>query len=263
MSKMDLGGADRQFVNALARGLNILGCFSPGKAELSMAEISKMVGLPQPTVWRLCHTLLSLGYLDQSSADNKLRPGLRVLTLGYATLTNFPLAELAGPHMKKLAERFDGSVSLGARQGGLEIVYLQRCVGSVFVFAELGVGSRIRISNSVSGWAYLAALPEPDRRALISAIEVSEGARWCTLQPRLKKAIAEYRRLGFIVQKGLLHPDLNSAAATFRVQGREDPFTLSGGGIASRFDDAKLQALGEALVGLAALLGSTRQASNR
>lgn len=250
---------DRQFVTALARGLSILECFSAESGELGTAEIARRLDLPQPTIWRLCHTLLELGYLEQSAATSKLRPGLRALSLGYAALGGLPIADLALPAMEELARRFEGAVSLSARQGG-EMVYLQRCQGSAIIFTQLRVGSRLGISRSVSGWAYLAALSEAQRKALIAELKKDDPRSWRTIEPRLHQSLADFPKLGFIKQKGLIHPEINSAAVPLKLVDREDPLTLSAGGIASRFDDAKLAELGAALAALARRLSSAARA---
>ena len=44
---------DRQFVTALARGLEILRCFSRKDRELGNGDIAARTGLPRPTVTRL------------------------------------------------------------------------------------------------------------------------------------------------------------------------------------------------------------------
>jgi hypothetical protein len=67
-------GKDRQFVTALARGLQILSCFGSSRAEIGGTQLAAMTGLPQPTVWRLCNTMQQLGFLTAAGGD-KLRPG--------------------------------------------------------------------------------------------------------------------------------------------------------------------------------------------
>ena len=44
---------DRQFVNALARGLEVLRCFRPGEVYLSNAEMARRTSIPKPTISRL------------------------------------------------------------------------------------------------------------------------------------------------------------------------------------------------------------------
>ena len=46
-------GKDRQFVTALARGLDILRAFHAGEGMLGNQEIAHRTGLPKPTVARL------------------------------------------------------------------------------------------------------------------------------------------------------------------------------------------------------------------
>src|SRR5207247_1583254 len=90
---------DRHFVTALARGLKVLRCFSHQQPELSPGEIVRMTGLPQPTVWRLCHTLQQAGFLICPGDGRKMALGIPVLALGYATLVRQKLPALALPYM--------------------------------------------------------------------------------------------------------------------------------------------------------------------
>ena len=73
---------DRQFVNALARGLELLRCFQPGDTELGNAELARRTGMPKPTVSRLTYTLTKLGYLAFSESRGTYRLAAGVLALG-------------------------------------------------------------------------------------------------------------------------------------------------------------------------------------
>ena len=77
---------DRQFVTALARGLDVLRAFRPGEAMLGNQEIAERTGLSKPTISRLTHTLLELGYLTYSARSGRYQLGPGVLALGYATI---------------------------------------------------------------------------------------------------------------------------------------------------------------------------------
>ena len=63
-------------------------------------------------------------------------PGLPVLGLGYAVLAGHPISELARPYMQEIADRHQGAVSLGVRDG-LSMMYLQRCQGTLIVLHGL------------------------------------------------------------------------------------------------------------------------------
>ena len=69
---------DRQFVTALARGLDILRAFHAGEGMLGNQEIAHRTGLPKPTVARLTHTLTELGYLNYIRRFRKYELGQRM-----------------------------------------------------------------------------------------------------------------------------------------------------------------------------------------
>ena len=173
---------DRQFVTALGRGLDILQCFTPTTSELGTSQLARMTGLPQPTVWRLCHTMTELGFLVQAPDQDRLRLGLPVLTLGYAVLASQRIGETAKPYMEAIAKRHQGAVSLGVRDG-LSMVYLQRCQGSSIILADLSVGSRVPLAYSATGWAYLVAISERDRKLLIGEIRAKDRQKWTATEP--------------------------------------------------------------------------------
>jgi DNA-binding IclR family transcriptional regulator len=242
---------DRQFVTSLARGLQVLRCFTAVTPQLGAAEIARLTGLPQPTVWRLCHTLTQLGYL-MPAGRSQMRPGVAALGIGYAVLAGEPIAEIARPDMEAMAHRHQGAVSLGARDG-LEMVYLQRCQGSGIVLAH-SVGSRVPIASSATGWAYIAGLGPQAREALYAQLAKAEGKRWPTLRSRLTAALRHYERSGYIVNKGMLNEQINAVAVPVHSPDGKQLLSLSSGGISHIFDDHKLQLVGAELKALGARL---------
>ena len=67
--------ADRKFVTALSRGLDVLRSFGPRDRWLTNQEMAKRTGLAKPTVSRLAYTLTRLGYLRYSEQLNKYALG--------------------------------------------------------------------------------------------------------------------------------------------------------------------------------------------
>ncbi|HWK46951.1 MAG TPA: IclR family transcriptional regulator [Stellaceae bacterium] len=244
---------DRQFVVALARGLDILRCFTPATPELGTSQIARMVRLPQPTVWRLCHTLLELGYLVAIPSRQTMRPGIPLLALGQAVLSGQPIGELALPHMQAIASRHEGAVSLGARDG-IRMIYLQRCQGSAIVFAELRIGSHVPMATSATGWAYLAGLGKAERKAVLAELRADLGDQWPKVEERLLPALDDYEQTGYVINKGSLHAQINSVAVPVKSPDGSALLALSSGGIAPVFTSERLGAIGVELKGLAAKL---------
>jgi DNA-binding IclR family transcriptional regulator len=228
---------DRQYVTALARGLEVLRCFTRATPALGTAEIARMTGLPQPTVWRLCHTLMQEGYLVQSDRGDKLRPGIPVLSLGYAAIAGTPIAELAKADMQAIAVRHQGAVSLGMRDG-TNMIYLQRCQGSSIVLRDL----------------YLAGLPQAQREALLEELGRVEQQRWPELLPQIRRALRDFADTGYVINKGSLHEQINAVAVPVLAEDGSVLLSLSSGGISQLFDDAKLMQIGAELKQLASRL---------
>ena len=177
---------DRQFVTALSRGLLILGCFDATRPELSGSQIAKITGLPQPTVWRLCHTMLSMGVLV-SVAGDRLRPGLPALRLGYSVLANLSITEAARPHMQALADRFGAACGIGARDG-LDVVFVQRCESDSQLLMNLRVGSILavranRATNTLAdnGGEARACLAASEAAAILYERDETRASRFQSL----------------------------------------------------------------------------------
>jgi DNA-binding IclR family transcriptional regulator len=246
---------DRQFVTALARGLDVLRCFTRATPALGTADIARMTGLAQPTVWRLCYTLIQEGYLVQTDRGGRLRPGISVLGLGQSAIGSMPIAELARDDMQTLASRYQCAVSLGMRDGHY-MVYMQRMQGSQIILRDLEVGSRVPLSSSATGWAYLAGLPDDERDKVFKELQEIEKKRWPTLLPKIKQSIAQYKRTGYIVNKGSLHEQINAVAVPILSSDGNVLLSLSAGGISLVFDDDTLVKVGQELKRLAVRFAS-------
>ncbi len=109
------GGKDRKFVSALGRGLEVLRAFTPAEGLLGNRDIAQRTGLPKPTVSRLTYTLTKLGYLVHVERIGKYQLAPGALAIGYATLANMRIRQIARPYMQELANFGRASVALGTR----------------------------------------------------------------------------------------------------------------------------------------------------
>jgi DNA-binding IclR family transcriptional regulator len=199
---------DRQFVTALARGLDILRCFSRHNPVLGNAEIAQRARLPKPTVSRLTHTLTKLGYLDYSPDSGKYSLSAGVLALGYSYLASLDVREIARPLMQELANYAQATVSLGARDQ-LHMVFLEVCQGSQMFHMRMEVGARVPHGTTAMGRAYLCALPEEERQARIEQYRrITTKEEWENLKASLEKAYRDYQKYGFCLSLGDWNKDV-------------------------------------------------------
>ena len=116
-------GAGPDFIEALARGLDVIRAFQPQQPAMTLAGIAKETGLARPTVRRILITLQELGYVRADGAGFVLTP--RVLELGMAYVRSIGLWEIARPHLEDLSRRTGESCSI-AQLDGSDIVYVNR-----------------------------------------------------------------------------------------------------------------------------------------
>jgi DNA-binding IclR family transcriptional regulator len=200
---------DRQFVSALARGLEILRAFAPSDRLLGNQEIATRTGLPKPTVSRLTYTLTQLGYLNYSERLGKYQLGTPVLALGYAVLANMGVRQIAQPHMQALADLTGVSVALGSRDR-LNLLYVEYCRPQSTVALRLDIGARIPLATTSMGRALLAALPDDERRYLMDHIARKEGERWPEIRAGIEQGIEDLATRGFTIAFGGWQKDVNA-----------------------------------------------------
>ena len=252
--------SDRQFVTALARGLEVLRTFQPEDGPLGNQEIAERTGLPKPTVSRLTHTLTMLGYLEYVPRLSKYRIGLGVLSLGHACIGGAALRAVARPHMQRLADYADASVALGGRDR-LSIIYLDVHRGAHSAAFSLDPGARVPIHKSAIGIAYLWALPDKEREFLIEAIRSRAGNEWPALKKRFDTAFKSIERSGFCVAEGTYERAINGVGAALVLQGGTEVYAFSCSGAAFQLPVAKLKDdIGPRLV---ALVDAVRADINR
>lgn len=201
----------RKFVEALARGLKVLGCFNPSDRYLGNQEISKRTNLPKSTVSRLTFTLADLGYLIYSKTNNKYYLGNAVISLGYAKLAQMDIRRISRPLMQALAEHTKASVNLGIRDQ-LNMIYIDTYRNSSTFTVQLDVGSQIPIATTSMGRAYLCALPEDERIKLIDQIRTSDEENWPLIKEGLEKAETDYREFGYCKSLGNWRTEVHAIA---------------------------------------------------
>ncbi|WP_051940207.1 IclR family transcriptional regulator [Stenoxybacter acetivorans] len=209
------GEKERQFVTALARGLEILRCFSPGERYLGVAELSRRSGIPKPSVSRLAGTLVTLGYLDYSPELSKYSLGIGVLSLGYAMLSNIGLRQMVRPMLQELAEYSQASVSIGMRDR-LSMVYVETVRSTAPLGMRRGVGSRLPMGLTALGHAYLAGLPENERAFLMGQLSERAGSAWPQMQESIEQNLHHCAVHGFCVSIAQWEKDVSAVAVPFR-----------------------------------------------
>jgi DNA-binding IclR family transcriptional regulator len=247
---------DRHFVTALARGLDVLRCFTAENRELGSTEIARLLGLSQSTVWRLCYTLQKAGYLMPGHDPERLRVSPGVLALGCEALSHGGIAEAALPRITEIANRFESSVSLAGRDQ-LDMRILARASAPTMLRLNFHIGSALQIERSAVGAAYLAALPDAERNALLNDLRQARPQEWETHHAYLEEAIAAYRTHGYVLNLRRYHPDVNAVGVAVVSPNGRHVMAMNCGGASSIMTREKLEGpVAQAMIELAAELST-------
>ncbi|MDG4829065.1 IclR family transcriptional regulator C-terminal domain-containing protein [Solwaraspora sp. WMMD1047] len=208
------GETGPDFIEALARGLDVLRCFQPRQPQLTLSEVAAATGLARPTVRRILLTLDELGYVATAERGYRLTP--RVLELGMAYISSQGLWELARPHLERLVAQNNESSSM-AQLDGSDIVYVARVAVPKIITLAVTVGTRFPAPATSLGKVLLAGLPA-DRLRQVLAEPSRSGItpRWQPTVEELEPALREVRARGWALTDEQLAPGIRSVAAPVR-----------------------------------------------
>ena len=163
-------GSKKDFVEALARGLEVIRSFDRTHVKQTISQISERTLLARPTVLRLLLTLEELGYVRCQDNLYSLTP--KVVDLGMAYVSALGLYGAAKPHMEDLSKEVDQSVSL-AELDGSDVVYTARVEVAKIISVGVTVGARLPSASTALGRVLLADVPDSELHAVLSTPSLS------------------------------------------------------------------------------------------
>jgi IclR family pca regulon transcriptional regulator len=207
-------GRGPDFVEALARGLDVLACFGAAHPCMSLTEVATAAGLARPTARRLLLTLEELGFVRAVGTGFELTP--KVLTLGMAYVGALGLWDIARPHLERLVGQTGESSSM-AQLDGSDIVYVARVSVPKLIALRVDIGTRFPAVQTSQGKVLLAALDpgelertlaQPSRAGLPPSIGRSPD--------QLHEELVAIRARGWALADEELAPGVRSVAVPVR-----------------------------------------------
>lgn len=203
-----------EFIEAIARGLEVLRSFGSTPRPMTLAEVASATGLTRPTSRRILITLAELGYVRIDGRAFSLTP--RVLELGTAYVESSGLWELARPRLEDLVRATGQSCSV-AQLDGSDIVYVARVAVPKLVTLSVRIGTRFPARVTSLGKVLLASLPTqeldhvlaiPSRADVQPTADVDDTA--------LRDELRAVRARGWALTDQQLGPGIRSVATGVR-----------------------------------------------
>ncbi|WP_152916285.1 IclR family transcriptional regulator [Arthrobacter sp. RIT-PI-e] len=215
----------------------------------TVAGLAVTTGLTRPTVHRILLGLSAEGLVTRAVDGGTWQLGPELYVLGAIAAHRYPIRELAGPSLTRLAETTGESAFLSARRD-LETVCLARREGAFPIRSHvLHEGLRLPLGVASAGLVILAHLPDADVERILDATAGARGAwgRQHTAK-QIRRLLEDVRRDGFATNPGMIvEGSWGMAAAVFDATGAP-AYALSITGIETRFSADRRPGLGRALL---------------
>jgi IclR family transcriptional regulator, pca regulon regulatory protein len=208
------GETGPDFIEALARGLDVIRAFGPRRPTMTLSEVAAATGLARPTARRMLLTLEELGYVRTSQGVFALTP--RILELGMAYIGSSSIWDIARPHMEQLVGYTHESSSL-AQLDGSDIVYVARVAVQKIITLAVTIGTRFPALQTSLGKVLLAELsPDELERVLAEPSRSGITPLWMPNVEERDRVLCEVHTRGWALTDEHLARGIRSIAAPVR-----------------------------------------------
>jgi IclR family transcriptional regulator, pca regulon regulatory protein len=196
MADSEDGRDDRDYVNSLARGLDVIRAFGAGTTSMTLSEVAAITSMNRAAARRFLLTLAREGYAGTNGKLFWLRP--KVLELGYAALSSLSLPLVAQPHLDELTAEIRETCYLVVLDG-YDTVYLAHARSDRLFDVGLNVGGRLPAFCMSSGRVILAGFEDDDLDRWLEDLDDTPAYTQYTLRSKqkLRVEIMRTRRQGW------------------------------------------------------------------
>jgi IclR family pca regulon transcriptional regulator len=214
---MAKAATDREFVTALARGLDVIKIFDREHPELTLSQVASKTGLSAATARRFLWTLRELGYVGVVEKRFFLKP--KVVSLGSAFLDAGRVEEVVLPFLREVVAETGDSSSLGVLEGNT-VLYVANFSSTRRVRLTAGVGTRFPAYAVSIGRVLLASLEPHEIDEYLSKVPIERlTPTTVTSKTALKRLLKQARADGYVAVIDDLEEGLGAVAVPIRLRG--------------------------------------------
>lgn len=236
-------------------------------AEQPLDRIARQAGLNDSTALRYLLSLTKHGLVDRNDETGLFRLGLELFRLGTQALESRDIVAAADPEMAALRQRFGEGVNLATRQQG-QVVLIRVLESRESIFKGGRAGDTDPWHATSLGKAILAALPPSEARDILGEAALPRYTPNTKVAPaEVERELHVTRQHGYSMDDEEVVEGLRCVGVAILDHHGHARHGLSVSGPKSRMTYARMQEIGEVLVGVAAdlsrQLGSDPKGSGR
>jgi len=205
-------------IQSLDRGLELLLAVGAAGRQLSLNDLTRVLGVDRSSVHRLATTLKMKGFFVQDPRDKTYRLGPAILQLAGQLQQNDSLVQSAREVLQNLARRTRETAHLGVREG-TTVVFLDHARGDQALSVASRCGEVAPLHCTAIGKALIADLALPQLEALYEHEAAELPAKTSKTIRKLSQLGAECdrtRRRGFATDDEEHEEGVRCAAAPIR-----------------------------------------------
>lgn len=156
-------------VPATLRAVSVLEALVAAERPAALAELTGLVRLPKPTLYRMLGMLESAGLVMREPGARRYAPGPRLAALGRNVMLNGAQRAARRAILARLVEEIGETCNFTMLEGA-EVIYVDRVEAAWPLRMNLTSGSRVPLHCTASGKLLLALLPKPTRERLTAQL---------------------------------------------------------------------------------------------
>ncbi|MCB0213555.1 MAG: IclR family transcriptional regulator [Anaerolineae bacterium] len=225
-------------MNSLERALDIFE-FITANGGSGVEEISRHLGIPKSSVYRILSTLEKRGYIHHAGPNN-YEVGIRLLTLQGITERQNHFIQVARPHLQSLAHRTGQTAHL-ALLAVDQVGYIDTVMGEQGLSIYPSFGTQTPLYCTSLGKVLLAYLSPKNRRSILDQIKLERRtSNTITSRTELEEHLVQVRGQGYALDQEEYELGLRCIGSPIRNSGGEVVAAISISGLAGKFSQIEL-----------------------
>ncbi|MFA3791299.1 IclR family transcriptional regulator C-terminal domain-containing protein [Aliiglaciecola sp. SL4] len=202
---------NRDYVGALASGLEVLSAFDVQHKKMTLSEVAQITGMDRAKARRLLLTLHALGYIAKDGREFRLTP--KVLRLGYAFNASNDHLDVVQHYLQSVTSELGESCSLSILDND-EIIYLVRSSAAHRLMSiNITPGTRLPAAYTSMGRVLLAQLSAAEQKDWLARAQLQEHTDNSIVDKnRFINMLKDVKQQGFCVVDQELELGLRSIA---------------------------------------------------
>jgi DNA-binding IclR family transcriptional regulator len=203
-------------VPGLERGLRILRCFTAKEPVQNGADLSRRLGIPRSTVFRLLQTLEAEGFIERAGDDSNYRLGIAVLQIGFEYLSSLDVTDLGAAVIERLCQE-SGFSSHIVTLDGRDAVFIAKAASSERVFGTVKIGTRLPAHATGVGQVLLGDYSKEALRKLFPERKLEQFTAHTPANiAALYETVQEDVKRGYGVSESFFEQGISTIAAPVR-----------------------------------------------